>query len=103
MSGLADRHKGRTVHRSGDDRDARTQGVGQFQSTSEATEQREPCARREDQGRAETAEVVEGRELAKGNSDKQNRVRTPGRAALSRALDRVRQAARDSAMRLTAL
>jgi retron-type reverse transcriptase len=57
----------------------------------------------DDQGRAEAAEVVEGRELAKGNSAEQNRVRTQRRAALSRALDRVRQAARDSAMRLTAL
>jgi RNA-directed DNA polymerase len=55
------------------------------------------------QAQAATAEVVEGRELAKGNSGKQTRVRTQGRAALSRALDRVRQAAKDSAMRLTAL
>jgi group II intron reverse transcriptase/maturase len=56
-----------------------------------------------DQAQAETAEVVEGRELAKGNSGQQTRVRTQGRAALSHALDRVRQAARDSAIRLTAL
>ena len=55
------------------------------------------------QAHAATAEVVEGRELAKGNSGQQTRVRTQCRAALSRALDRVRQAARDSAMRLTAL
>jgi len=103
VSGLADRRKVRTVNRRGYDRDARTQGVGQFHSTSEATEQREPCAMSDDQGRAEAAEVVEGRELAKGNSAEQNRVRTQRRAALSRALDRVRQAARDSAMRLTAL
>jgi hypothetical protein len=41
-SGLAHRRKARTVNRSGDDRDARTQGVGQFHSTSEATEQRDP-------------------------------------------------------------
>jgi RNA-directed DNA polymerase len=55
------------------------------------------------QAQAATAEVVEGRELAKGNSGQQTRVRTQCRAALSRALDRVRQAARDSAIRLTAL
>jgi group II intron reverse transcriptase/maturase len=55
------------------------------------------------QAHAATAEVVEGRELAKGNSGQQNRVRTQCRAALSRALDRVRQASKDSAMRLTAL
>ena len=56
-----------------------------------------------DQAQAETAEVVEGRELAKGNSGKQNRVRTQCRAALSRARDRVRQAAKEGAIRLTAL
>src|SRR5215475_6603056 len=55
------------------------------------------------QAHAATAEVVERRELAKGNAGKQTRVRTQGRAALSRALDRVRQAAKDSTMRLTAL
>ena len=55
------------------------------------------------QAQAATAEVVEGRELAKGNSGQHNRVRTQCRAALSRALDRVRQAARDTAIRLTAL
>src|SRR5499426_2651311 len=55
------------------------------------------------QAHAATAEVVEGRELAKGNSGQQNRVRTQRRAALSRALDRVRQAAKESAKRLTAL
>ena len=52
---------------------------------------------------ATTAEVVEGRALAKGNAGKQTRGRTQGRAALSRALARVRQAAKDSTMRLTAL
>jgi hypothetical protein len=55
------------------------------------------------QAQAATAEVVEGRELAKGNSGQQTRVRTQCRAALSHALDRVRQAARESAIRLTAL
>jgi RNA-directed DNA polymerase len=79
------------------------QGVGQFHSTKEATEQREPGAMQHDQAPAATAEGVEGRELAKGNSGKPNRVRTQCRAALSRALDRVRQAARDSTIRLTAL
>ena len=87
----------------GHDHDARTQGVGQFPRTSEATEQREPGAMKNTQAQAATAEVVEGRELAKGNSGQQNRVRTQCRAALSRALDRVRQAARESAIRLTAL
>jgi hypothetical protein len=55
------------------------------------------------QAHAATAEVVEGRELAKGNAGQHNRVRTQRRAALSRALDRGRQAAKDSVMRLTAL
>jgi retron-type reverse transcriptase len=55
------------------------------------------------QAHATPAEVGEGRALAKGNSGQHNRVRTQCRAALSRALDRVRQAAKDSAMRLTAL
>ena len=48
------------------------------------------------QAQAATAEVVEGRELAKGNSGQHNRGRTQCRAALSRALDRVRQAAKES-------
>jgi retron-type reverse transcriptase len=58
---------------------------------------------RNDQAHADTAEVVEGRELVKGNSGQQNRVRTQRRAALSHALDRVRQAAQESGKRLTAL
>src|SRR5215831_6624653 len=58
---------------------------------------------RNHQAHADTAEVVEGRELAKGNSGQQNRVRTQSRAALSHALDRVRQAAKESGKRLTAL
>ena len=41
-------------------------------------------------------------ELAKGPAGQHNRGRTPCRAALSRALDRGRQAARESAIRLTA-
>ena len=50
------------------------------------------------------AEDVEGRELAKGKTGEQNRVRTQRRGALHRALDRLRQAARrDHAKPLTAL
>jgi RNA-directed DNA polymerase len=55
------------------------------------------------QAQAATAEVVEGRALAKGNAGQHNRGRTQGRAALARALDRVRQAARESGRALTAL
>jgi len=55
------------------------------------------------QAQAATAEVGEGRELAKGTAGQQTRVRTQGRGALSRALDRVRQAAKDRQQRLTAL
>jgi RNA-directed DNA polymerase len=55
------------------------------------------------QAQAATAEVGAGRELATGNTGQQNRGRTPCRAALSRALDRGRQAARASARRVTAL
>lgn len=40
------------------------------------------------------AEDVEGRELAKGKTGAQTRVRTQCRSALQRALDRIRQAAR---------
>jgi group II intron reverse transcriptase/maturase len=47
---------------------------------------------------------VEGRELAKGKTAEQTRVRTQRRSALQRALDRLRQAARrDHAKPLTAL
>jgi RNA-directed DNA polymerase len=57
-----------------------------------------------DEAHAETAEVVEGRELAKGKSVEQTRVRTQCRSALPRALDRIRAAARKGrTMRLTAL
>jgi retron-type reverse transcriptase len=55
------------------------------------------------QAQATTAEVGEGRELAKGNAGQQNRVRTQCRVALSRALARVRQAAKERGKRLTAL
>jgi len=50
------------------------------------------------------ADDVEGRELAKGKTGEQTRVRTQRRGALQRALDRLRQAARrDHAPPLTAL
>jgi retron-type reverse transcriptase len=53
---------------------------------------------------AEAAEAVEGRELAKGKTGEQTRVRTQRRRALQRALDRIRPAARrDHAKPLTAL
>lgn len=55
------------------------------------------------QAHVATAAGVEGRERAQGNAGQHPRVRTPGRTALSRALDRVRQAAQASAMRVTAL
>jgi len=56
------------------------------------------------QALAATAEVVEGRALAKGKTGEQNRVRTQRRSALQRALDRLREVARRGrAMRLTAL
>jgi RNA-directed DNA polymerase len=57
-----------------------------------------------EEAHAETAEVVEGRELAKGKAVEQTRVRTQCRSALPRALDRIRAAARkDRTRRLTAL
>ena len=47
---------------------------------------------------------MEGRELAKGNTGRQNAPRTQGRKGAPSALDRVRQAARrDKKMRFTAL
>ncbi len=50
------------------------------------------------------AEVVEGRELAKGNSPEQNASRTLGRQDAQSALERVRQAAqRERQQRFTAL
>src|SRR5881396_1781657 len=50
------------------------------------------------------AEVVEGRELAKGNSPEHNALRTQGRGGALSALERVRQAARrDRKQRFTAL
>jgi hypothetical protein len=56
------------------------------------------------QAQAATAEVVEGRELAKGKAGEHTRVRTQCRGALPRAPDRRRAAARkDRPRRLTAL
>lgn len=50
------------------------------------------------------AEVVEGREVAKGNSDERNVLRTQSREGTLSALDRVRHAARrDRKLRFTAL
>jgi RNA-directed DNA polymerase len=50
------------------------------------------------------AEAVEGREVAKGNSEERNADRTRSRAAALSALNRVRQAARrDGKLRFTAL
>ena len=54
--------------------------------------------------RAPAAEVVEGRELAKGNVSQQNAPRTQSRTSAPSALDRVRQAARrDKEAKFTAL
>jgi RNA-directed DNA polymerase len=55
------------------------------------------------QAQAATAEVGEGRARAKGNPGQPSRGRTQGRAALSRARDRGRQAAKERGKRLTAL
>jgi hypothetical protein len=52
---------------------------------------------------AAPAAVGAGRALAKGNAGQPNRVRPQCRAALARALDRGRQAARESGKRWTAL
>jgi group II intron reverse transcriptase/maturase len=50
------------------------------------------------------AEMVEGRERAKGNADEHTTLRTPSRVGVSSGLDRVRQAAgRDRKQRFTAL
>ena len=55
-------------------------------------------------GAPRSAETVEGRDLAKGNSEQQNRSRTQCRADLQRELHRVREAAqRDRELRFTAL
>lgn len=55
-------------------------------------------------GAPRSAEAVEGRDLAKGNSKQQNRFRTQCRADLHRELNRVREAAKqDRKMRFTAL
>jgi hypothetical protein len=64
---------------------------------------REPEALQHPRAQAATAEVGEGRKLAKGNAGQHHRVRTQGREARSRALDRGRQAAKDSGKRWTAL
>jgi RNA-directed DNA polymerase len=58
---------------------------------------------RNDPAQADTAAVVEGRALTKGHAGQQPRGRTQRRAALSQALDRVRQAAKESGKRWPAL
>jgi RNA-directed DNA polymerase len=58
---------------------------------------------RNDPAQADTAAAVEGRALTKGHSGQQPRGRTQSRAALSQALDRVRQAAKESGKRWPAL
>ena len=55
-------------------------------------------------GRPEPAERVEGRDLAKGNSEEQTRFWMQGQTDLQQALDRIRNAARrDKDVRFTAL
>lgn len=74
--------------------DARRGEVGRARSTDEATEQSPRRA----------AEVVEGRGSIKGNTDEQNMRRTQSRAAMTSALERVREAAkRNRKGQLTAL
>lgn len=73
--------------------DVRPGEVGQARSTDETAEQR----------RRPAAEVVEGRGLAKGNTDEQNAPWTPSRTSAPSAHDRVREAAaRNKGMRFTA-
>jgi group II intron reverse transcriptase/maturase len=56
------------------------------------------------EAKAEGAEVVEGRELAKGNPNGHDTRRTQGRGSVSNGLERVREAARrDKKLRFTAL
>ncbi len=83
-------------------RDARTQGGGPCQRPRAAPAHRAPGARQHQQAQATTAEDVEGRARATGPAGPHPRGRTPGRAALARARDRVRQAARERASRVTA-
>jgi RNA-directed DNA polymerase len=74
--------------------DARRGEVGRARSTDEAAEQSPRRA----------AEVVEGRGWIKGNTGEQNMRRTQSRADMTRALERVREAAkRDRKGQLTAL
>ena len=61
-------------------------------------------ASNKERGAPRSAETLEGRDLAKGNSAKQNRFRTQRRVDLHNALDRVREAARrDKGLQFTAL
>jgi RNA-directed DNA polymerase len=53
--------------------------------------------------KAQAAEGMEGRGLAKGKTLEQNTLRTQGRVSVQRALERIRNAAKDKGKRLTAL
>jgi retron-type reverse transcriptase len=53
--------------------------------------------------KAQAAEGVEGRGLAKGKTLEQNTLRTQGRDGVQRALERIREAAKDKTKRFTAL
>jgi RNA-directed DNA polymerase len=53
--------------------------------------------------KAQAAEGMEGRGLAKGKTLEQNALRTQGRDCVQRALERIREAAKDKKQRFTAL
>ena len=53
--------------------------------------------------KAQAAEGMEGRGLAKGKTLEQNTLRTQGRDGVQRALERIREAAKDKTKRFTAL
>jgi hypothetical protein len=95
-SGRVDRSKARMVHHT----DTTMMHGGRESDSAIVPTKRlnkgTPELRQNTQAHAAPAVVVEGRALAKGNSGQHHRVRTPRRAALSRALDRGRQAAQES-------
>ena len=53
--------------------------------------------------RQRSAESMEPRARAEGNTGQHGMRRTPGRTGMSHALDRVRQAAKDKGVKFTAL
>ena len=53
--------------------------------------------------KAQAAEEMEGRGLAKGKTLEQNTLRTQGRDSVQRALERIREAAKDKTKRFTVL